>query len=194
MSAQRRNRTRAAGVALPIALVLLFAVTGLVATQVRRGMVDERLAANTRESVSLDSAAQLVLRWCEAWVVASTGDASVPRPVTIPAAQLGGSPPAKAAWRVATNWANATTNEFTGATLPGAIVFNRCLIENATEELNGAISNSNQLGGKARDERFVKFRLTAQVRTPAPGLPASEPGVPDGMRAAFVQSELRLYR
>lgn len=194
MSKRQASRARAAGVALPIALVLLFIVTGLVATQVRRGMVDERLAANTRESVSLDSAAQLVLRWCEAWVIASTGDPSVPRPVTVPAARLGESPPAKAAWRVALNWEDATSNVFTGATLPGGIVFNRCLVEDATDELNGSISTSNQLGGSARDQRFVKYRLTAQVRTSAPGLPPSEPGVPNDMRAAFVQSELRLYR
>lgn len=194
MSKRPPLRAQVAGVALPIALVLLFIVTGLVATQVRRGVVDQRLAGNTRESVALDSAAQSVLRWCEAWLAVSTGDSTVPPPVTIPAARLGGSPPAGAAWLVAENWADATTNGFTGAPLPGGVVYARCLIENATEELNGAISDTNQLGNKARDERFVKFRTTAQVRASAPGLPASDPGVPADMRAMFVQSELRLYR
>ena len=194
MSRRPTPRPRAAGAALPIALVLLFIVTGLVATQVRRGIVDQRLAGNTRESVSLDGAAQLLLRYCEKRLVLSTYDPTQPPPVTIPAARLGGSPPAVAAWLVAANWADASTNEFTGAPLPGGIVYARCLIENATEELNGAISDTNQLGNKARDERFVKFRTTAQVRTAAPGLPASDPGVPEGTRAVFVQSELRLYR
>lgn len=188
------SRVRAAGVALPIALVLLFIVTGLVATQVRRGVVDQRLAGNNRESVALDSAAQLVLRWCELRLTISTGNPSVPPPVTVPAARLGAVPPEPAAWLVAANWTDERTNQFSDLALPGGVVFHRCLIENATEELNGSISDSNQLGGAARDPRFVKFRLTAQVRTPAPGLPASDPGVPDGMRALFAQSELRLYR
>ena len=171
MSPRRPPRHRTAGVALPIALILLFVLTGLVVTQVRRGLVDERLAANTRESVSLDSAAQLVLRWCEAWAIASTGDPTLSRPIRVAAQPLvagGLQAAALPAWRLPQNWSDATTNQFTGAALPG-IAFGRCLIEDATDELNGAISTLNQVGSSARDQRFVKLRLTAQVRTPAPG-------------------------
>ena len=45
------RRRFAAGVVLPIVLVILTVLTGLVVTQVRRSTVDERLAANTRESI-----------------------------------------------------------------------------------------------------------------------------------------------
>ncbi len=53
------------GVVLPVVLVVLTILTGLVVTQVRRSATDERLAANTRESVMMDSAVQTALRWCE---------------------------------------------------------------------------------------------------------------------------------
>ena len=57
---------RMMGVVLPVVLVVLTVLTGLVVTQIRRSAVDERLAANTRESVQLDNSVQTVLRWCEA--------------------------------------------------------------------------------------------------------------------------------
>ncbi len=54
------------GVVLPVVLVVLTVLTGLIVTQVRRNAMDERLAANTRETVQLDNSVQTVLRWCEA--------------------------------------------------------------------------------------------------------------------------------
>ena len=52
LSAVARRRF-AAGVVLPIVLVILTVLTGLVVTQIRRSTIDERLAANTRETVCL---------------------------------------------------------------------------------------------------------------------------------------------
>ena len=68
------RRRFAAGVVLPIVLVILTVLTGLVVTQIRRSTVDERLAANTRETVLLDSAVQTALRWCEARIIAAPKD------------------------------------------------------------------------------------------------------------------------
>ena len=64
------------GVVLPVVLVVLTVLTGLVVTQIRRNTVDERLAANTRERIQLDSAVQTVLRWCEAVVTVCPAERS----------------------------------------------------------------------------------------------------------------------
>ena len=70
-------RRRMIGVVLPVVLVVLTVLTGLIVAQVRRGAIDERLAANATETVMLDSAAQTVLRWCEARIVSAPLDTAV---------------------------------------------------------------------------------------------------------------------
>ena len=88
---------RMMGVVLPVVLVVLTVLTGLVVTQIRRSAVDERLAANTRESVQLDNSVQTVLRWCEARITLAPQRTLTVTPAT--AAQ----PPAWA--RASANWA-----------------------------------------------------------------------------------------
>lgn len=176
---------RMMGVVLPVVLVVLTVLTGLVVTQIRRNAVDERLAANTRETVQLDNAVQTVLRWCEARVtlaplrtiVVGTGTTTV------------------SAWnRTSLNWANASSLDFQGANLPGLdpAVDPACVIEDATCELAPPISPTGQIGASTcpgngdLDPRWKKFRLTSRVATPAPDFST-------GNRFMFSQSELRLF-
>ena len=96
------------GVVLPVVLVVLTVLTGLVVTQIRRNAVDERLAANTRESIQLDSAVQTILRWCEAAVTVA------PQNVHTVPLEPANQPPA---WdRTSANWADPDSLEFTGTT------------------------------------------------------------------------------
>lgn len=176
---------RMIGVVLPVVLVVLTVLTGLVVTQVRRNALDERLAANTRETVQLDNSAQTVLRWCEARVTLEPQRTVVVNP--------GGAtnPPA---WdRGSANWGNATSLDFAGAAvdLPGLNADPSCVIENATCELSPPISPTGQTGASTcpgngdLDPRWMKFRITARASTAAPDM--------GGNRLMFTQSELRLF-
>ena len=169
---------RTSGVVLPVVLVVLTVLTGLVIAQMKRTATDERLAANVRESVMLDNAAQTVLRWCE-WHV-------IERPRnTVHVAGTGSTP----AWRIAANWSDATSLDFPGAALaPGMSGDPACVIEDATCELQPPISPTGMdtSGCNGIDSRWRKFRITARVRFAAPDLP-------DGVREMMAQSELRLF-
>lgn len=172
------------GVVLPVVLVVLTVLTGLVVTQVRRGALDERLAGNTRETVNLDGAAQTVLRWCEARVTLF--------PLNTVNVQPAANNTQLPAWRVAANW-NTTTNslDFAGANLWQAMSPGfppACVIELATCELAPPIGRPEKGhdGCNGNDPRWMKFRITSRVATPAPDMPA-------GDRFAFAQSELRIW-
>ncbi|MBC8087719.1 MAG: hypothetical protein H7Z40_10675, partial [Phycisphaerae bacterium] len=104
---------RMMGVVLPVVLVVLTVLTGLVVTQIRRNAIDERLAANTRETVQLDSSVQTVLRWCEARITLEPQ-----RTITVAPGTAATAP----AWdKASPNWGNATSLDFAGAAsiLPG---------------------------------------------------------------------------
>lgn len=177
-------RRRTIGVVLPVVLVVLTILTGLVVTQIRRGAVDERLAANTRETVHLDNSVQTVLRWCEARVTLEPQ-----RTITVPV-----STTAQTAWSASSpNWANASSLDFAGAAgLLGLSADPSCVIEDATCELAPPISPTGQTGASTcpgngdLDPRWMKFRLTARALAPSPDFAG-------GSRAMFTQSELRLF-
>lgn len=175
---------RSNGVVLPVVLVILVIITALVVTQVRRTTVDQRMAANAQESIALEAAAKAVLGWCEVEVQRSNrglvGVVTAPRSMQAPPAT------ATAAWRTAANWASSSYTPAAGGPLLGTISLAQCLIEEATDELEGGISNDNDRGTGGRDCRWRKYRTTAQVQLPAPDLPG-------GIRAYFVQGEMRLY-
>jgi hypothetical protein len=174
---------RSHGVVLPVVLVILVIITALVVTQVRRTTIDQRMAANAQESVALEAAAKAVLGWCEVEVQrANRGlGGNAPRTMTAPIA------PAAAAWRTAANWTASSYTPATGAALLAGISgAPQCLIEEATDELEGGISNDNDRGTGGRDCRWRKYRTTAQVQLLAPDLPG-------GVRSYFVQGEMRLY-
>ena len=177
-------RHRMIGVVLPVVLVVLTVLTGLIVTQIRRNTMDERLAANTRETVLLDNSVQTVLRWCEARITLEPQ-----RTITVAA-----STPAQTAWSASSpNWANASSLDFVGAAaMLGLSADPSCVIEDATCELAPPISPTGQVGASAcpgngdLDPRWRKFRVTAQVFTTSPDFFA-------GTRPMFSQSELRLF-
>lgn len=173
---------RSNGVVLPVVLVILVIITALVVTQVRRTTVDQRMAANAQESVALEAAAKAVLGWCEVEVQRSNRG----NPGNAPRSMLAPPATATAAWRTAANWPAFNYTPATGAALLGTISSAQCLIEDATDELEGGISNDSDRGTGGRDCRWRKYRTTAQVQLPAPDLPG-------GVRAYFVQGEMRLY-
>jgi hypothetical protein len=173
-------RRPAAGVVGAIVRVVRPVLTALVVSQVRRGTIDERLAANTRESVMMDDAAQTALRFCE-WRVVSR-----PRNTAV-ATGVGGI----AAWNVPNNWTITTSNfDFTGINLMGAAsaADPACVIEDATCELQGEVGRPGVVPGAGCNgihHRWRKFRITSRVRVNAPELPA-------GWREVMSQSEVRL--
>jgi hypothetical protein len=160
-----------------VVLVVLTVLTGLVITQMKRSATDERLAANMRETVMLDNAVQTTLRWCE-WHV-------IERPRNI--VTVAGTT-ATPAWRIAANWSDATSLNFTETALvPGMSGDPACVIEDATCELQPPISPTGMDAGGCNgiDSRWRKFRITARVRVRAPDLL-------NGVREMLAQSELRL--
>ena len=135
---------RMMGVVLPVVLVVLTVLTGLVVTQIRRSAVDERLAANTRESVQLDNSVQTVLRWCEARITLAPqtdghGDAGTRRHSRRHGREL---PP--------TGRSRPISLDFVGgaALLPGLNADPSCVIEDATCELAPPISPTGQVGAQ----------------------------------------------
>lgn len=121
---------------------------------------------------------------------ANRGNAGVnmPRSMTAPA------PAATAAWRTAANWAGSSYTPSLDETLLAGITSARCLIEDATDELEGGVSNNDDRGTGGRDCRWRKYRTTAQVQMAAPDfLGNAGLGVLPGFRAHFVQGEMRLY-
>ncbi len=172
MPTNRRDR-REHGLVLPVVLFLLVVVTVVVSTQLKRSLIDERLATSLRSNVVSDSAVQTVLRWCELRLsVAPLQTQAIAAPTrasaTVPA------------WRDATNWVPAATFRFTGVMLPGAID-NACLIERADGELAASLSDTGFAADPADTARWLKFRVTARVQREAGGF-------------EHAQSEMRLYR
>ncbi len=159
------------GFVMPIALILLIVFTALVASQMQRALLDERMAGNSKENIVADSAAQTVLRWCELQLTNAPDSI-----VTVDAPPRVNS----ASWTDTTNWSPATTFTVTGVTLPG-VTAHSCLVEKADSELGSMVSDSGDPmdpGGRAR---WIKYRITARVERQSGGLD-------------HMQSELRLYR
>lgn len=173
------RRKRMIGVVLPVVLVVLTILTGLVVTQVRRSTTDERLAANTRESVMMDNAVQTALRWCEWRVVGAPFN-------TANAAGDGTNP----AWQITTNWTDPvrSLNFTTTGLMPNMASDPSCVIEDVTCDLQPPISptGAGTSGCNGIDSRWRKYRITARVQVNAPDLRG-------GLREMFTQSELRVY-
>lgn len=166
------------GVVLPVVLVVLTILTGLVVTQVRRNTIDERLAANARETLMIDGALQTALRWCEYRITL--------RPRETQLAAGDGTTPA---WNILANWNDANSLNFAGMNLvPGAAVDPACVIEDVTDELVPVTTGrSGRMEARVGvDPRFRKYRVTARIRVAAPGLA-------NGWREMMAQSDMRLY-
>lgn len=161
------------GLVLPVVLILLVVVTTIVVAQMKRGLLDERLATSLRSNAVSDSAVQTVLRWCELRLTSAPLETlAIAAPVR--------TAMAVPAWRVAANWTAANTFRFTGVFLPG-VNDNACLIERADGELAASISDTGFAADPSDRERWLKFRVTARVQRDSGGFD-------------FAQSEVRFYR
>jgi hypothetical protein len=148
------------GIVLPVVLVVLVVVTTLVLTQVRRGTVDERLAANWSRVISGETAAESTLRWCEMEV---RGEPRFYDLVVLAADHV-----ATPSWR-SNLWNQPDSILTIDANLrpPGATSA-ACIVENATEELGcNSTQGQDDMGGTGcRSPYFRKYRITAQVIFP----------------------------
>jgi hypothetical protein len=137
------------GIVLPVVLIMMVILTSLVLTQMRRSTIDRQLAVNSRAYSLADSAAQTVLRKCEAYLL-TTGDA--PTSAT-------GSP----AWRDPAQWTTNIVNLESDSRVayPGVASYG-CLYENASAELAPS-STMSSLSPEAADDGMRKYRVTARV-------------------------------
>jgi Tfp pilus assembly protein PilX len=175
---------RERGFVLPVVLVMLVVMSTVVLLMIRRGTVDERLAANVASVVTMDTGVNYALRTCERWIRRSTSGAILPPPSVAAAAATAATPP----WRNPAEWtANAAVlpSDFYGPGISAA----RCLVEVANNELVGAGQDKfkwtyETAGNQLEVEyEFAKFRVTSE---------ASGPGRDGGDRLARAQSEMRI--
>lgn len=185
------DHLRQRGIVLPVVLVMLVLMTSVVLYMMRRGAVDERMAANMRGNTTAEAAAAYALRYCETalWqrppgVQPAAGVTDNPVPtVDAPAS---GNP---AAWQVDALWNDANRRITLPASLLGAnmpdITQAWCLIEDATAELDPAPIElvSNTSGAPVQENTYRKFRVTSEVRGPGAGIE----------RVARMQSEVRMF-
>lgn len=188
------SRSSEGGFVLPVVLVMLVLMTIVVLFMTRRSAIDERLAFNVRGVVTLETAAQYALRWCELalWVappgVATTTGFGADKKQPVPFMDAPAAP-ATSAWHVDGNWTVGTGLPALG--LPADVLAvssrnvsdARCLIEDARTELEMSTFSDGSEGLALADTRR-KFRLTSRV--------AGADG-PDGVAVvAHAQSEVRM--
>lgn len=155
---QLRNQR---GVVLPIVLVVMMVVTMLIVTQVRRGTVDERLASNWNRMISQQTAAESLLRYCEARILRSD-EVRLWQNVVRSESYTDLTGPA---WR---NVAAGDVLPLAANILPMGATGGFCVVENATEELGGnTFQESTNAGSDGiRDPYLWKYRFTLVVVFP----------------------------
>lgn len=166
-------------------LMLLVALTVLVTTQAQRALVGQTLTQNSSDYMLAETAAQSVLRYCEAAALVSVGQPTSAR-VTDPGVR--GVDPA--AWRTAAKWtASEITFDASGATQFPKVQSYSCLLEDATADLAPSrfandVNPETQPGAAicnvtpGMNPRICKYRINARV-------------VLDGGRVVNLQSEIR---
>lgn len=171
MPSPRRPAPRAsAGFVLVVVLILLGALSVLVAAQVRQSTAAQSIGINSADHMLAESAAQSVLRYCEAAVMRSAGRTDSVR-VTVPGIR-GTDVPAS---RDAAKWAaDAVSFDAAGTTaFPGVASF-QCLFEDATADLVPTqyaydTSPESRPGtavcnvGPGMPPQLCKYRITARV-------------------------------
>jgi hypothetical protein len=159
---ERALREVQAGVVLPIVLVVMMVVTTLVLTQVRRGTVDERLAGNWSRAISGQTAAESLVRYCEARLFAGGYEQAKlwKRSANLPRSEdFVGTP----VWRSNLNANQFVTIEPSLLTPLGATA-GRCVLEDATSELNGSVYPQDNNHGRSVVDPFLwKYRFTVIV-------------------------------
>jgi Tfp pilus assembly protein PilX len=160
-SCNARFTVRQAGVVLPIVLVVMMVVTTLVLTQVRRGTVDERLAGNWSRAITGQTAAESMVRYCEARLFANNNEEArkwkqfANRPIS---ENFVGTP----AWASNLNANQIITIQ--ADLLPAGATAATCVVEDATSELQGGIYQENNTPGAGVSDPYLwKYRITATV-------------------------------
>lgn len=173
-----RNRER--GIVLPVVLVMLLLMTVTVLLLMRRGAVDELLASNVRQVVSMETSAQFALRMCERrfWksppgIAPAVGDPDPPPTVCVPPV-VGASACARTETDSArTQWREPANDPFwmpLPVTLLGdGVAGARCLIEDASGELEltKPTDPTTAIDKIVPEESWRKFRITVEVRSQA---------------------------
>jgi hypothetical protein len=178
-------RRRECGFVLLTMLMLLVALTVLVTTQAQRALVGQTLTQNSSEYLLAETAAQSVLRYCEAAVMVSVGQPTSAR-VTDPGVRGVDAP----AWRTAAKWtASEISFDASGATVFPRVQAYSCLLEDATGDLAPS-RFANDINPEAQpgaaicnaapgtNPRLCKYRVNARV-------------VLVGGRVVNLQSEIR---
>jgi hypothetical protein len=158
------------GFVLAVVLVLLVSLTMVVVAQVRRGTVGQVLTLNSSEYVLAETAAQSVLRYCEAAVMRSVGQPDSVR-VTTPGERANND---LAAWRRADKWTAAGVSFANGGVVFPGVTDYSCLFEDATGDLAPSLlaNDINRESGAiaaicdvspGMNPRLCKYRITARV-------------------------------
>jgi Tfp pilus assembly protein PilX len=178
------NLRKQAGIVLPVVLVLLMVMSSIVMFTIRRATVDEQLARNVRDIVTMDTAAQYALRHCERWLWISppglTPEPGMPNPPAVVPTVAAGNP---AAWNqpaLVTASSNILPAASLGEQAGARISDGRCLIEDASNELQRMRTLDS--GNLPSQPEWRKFRVTAIVTSPGAA----------GDRLARAQSEIRM--
>ncbi len=139
---------------LPVVLVMLVLMTTAVLFMMKRSTLDERLAGNVRAIVTTETTANHILRYCELVLWHFPPGVSATPPPLVVAPSSGGT----AAWQSAANWAPANTIAFPATELGAGVTAARCLIEDASAELDVLVADGMD---PAVDWR--KYRITAEA-------------------------------
>lgn len=159
----------ARGFVLVVVLVLLLTLTVLVSVQLRRATDGQLITSNSADYMLAETAAQSVLRYCEAAVMQSAG-----LPNSVRTTTPGDRGVDQPAWRLADKWtASSVTFEAGAITFPGVASYT-CLFEDATADLvpsllgndinpesQPAVAICNVQPGMS--PRLCKYRITARV-------------------------------
>lgn len=174
----------AGGFALVIVLLLVGAMSLLVMAQIDRNLGTHVLSVNSSRYLQAETAAQTALRFCEAAMMTSVGEADSVR-VTTPGTRGVDT----AAWRDAAKWqAAGVTFGANAVNLPGVTRY-ECLFEDASADLvpsqlaNDVSAEAGAAGGMCaiapgNSPRLCKYRVTTRVTM-------------DGGAQFLLQSEIR---
>ncbi len=157
------------GFVLVVVLVLLMTLTALVSVQVRRATDGQAMTTNSADYMMGETAAQSVLRYCEAAVMQSAG-----LPNSVRATTPGDRGADQPAWRDAGKWAASSVSFAVGATAFPGVADYSCLFEDATADLvpsllGNDINNESQPAvaicnvQAGMSPRLCKYRITARV-------------------------------
>jgi len=151
------------GIVLPVVLIMLVLMTVVVLFFARRGTIDERLASNVRQVVSLDAAAQYALRRCEWWLwlappeIATTNGMPNPRVANM----VVGDTWETVNWSTEANVLDATVVDWVAN---AGVQQAQCLFEDARADLEMSPFDDGQ-STIPLPNTWRKYRITAEVQT-----------------------------